>query len=142
MGDIRFYNNAILFDKGAIAMHADCCCEDCETPCAQCPDGCGPYIYHAIVYLDGDIESEADLYWQSDCCWRGSWIGGGAEDMAMLIYDSGWKFYVVSGGGYITCDDLDDGYSCPLIEFDCINGGSFNHPEGWLEWLFEVTPVV
>lgn len=139
---LRAVSGHLLNVGGHLVANDDCCCgEECQTPCDQCPDGCGPATFHAIGYYNGSPDTTAELYWQSNCCWSGAWSGGGGYGNAVLIYDGGWEFYVVSEGGNISCGDLEDGYSCPLIEFNCTDGGSFDNPDGWGNWLFEVTPV-
>ena len=37
---VQFYNNQVLFDGGAVAFHADCCCEEEEYGCPGYPDNC------------------------------------------------------------------------------------------------------
>ncbi|MBA7579441.1 hypothetical protein ES708_21312 [subsurface metagenome] len=36
MGQVQFWEGAILFVDGAIAMHENCCCEEVVEPCEDC----------------------------------------------------------------------------------------------------------
>ena len=94
MGNIRFYDNKILFVDNKIAMHDDCCCPvypTVETTC--CGDDCDEaYQYYLITFADIDNCGANTLYlntcectdynttfvveWQSSCYW----LYAGSED--------------------------------------------------------------
>jgi len=49
MGNIRFYDNKVLFANNKVAMHADCCCEECPVECDHCSSGCAPVQFQVVI---------------------------------------------------------------------------------------------
>lgn len=70
---LRAVNGHLLNVGGHLVANDDCCCgEECQTPCDQCTNGCGPPCFFVEVH---QYTSGSGAYygyvarWVDDCCW-------------------------------------------------------------------------
>ena len=90
------------------------CCYECETPCNECPDNCGPPCFLVEWYnaLNPSTVYTEIAYYAGDCCWL--W-----DSTVILKYEEGeWKAWASQ---YLGCDfEITQSEN---INFDCENGG-------------------
>lgn len=152
MSNVRLYNNVPLIIGGEVAVHEDCCCvEECDYPCEECPDNCGPpcfwldlnyyngssweYFDTKLHYCPGGIVPSTSCL--RDCCWRGKYYDSGEGEWfwCHLFHDgTRWKIEWHTGTGYdlwINCvTHWSGGFAYDNDDFTCETGGTFSYDWG------------
>jgi hypothetical protein len=155
MGNIRFYDNKILFVGNQIAMHDDCCCED--ICCGDCI--CDVYQYEVNMKADGEIvQYLGDSYFDTeiDCCFTFG-LPRTRGYCGIVAYISGvWRCFVgaIQSSGApctgfppdhlyaVNCSDYAHGTEFNLNpSFSCLGGGSFGKIIDGYYMEVELTPL-
>lgn len=100
MGNIRFYNNKVLFVSNKVAMHENCCCCPCNTdqPASVVANGtCGSLENGTYVYVDcfrsADSHTCQVRWWKSD-------VGGNHRYLRVIYYylTGIWEAWILGVG--------------------------------------------
>lgn len=109
MGNVRFYDNKILFNGNAVAMHEDCCCEEDEI--SFCDLGEGDDLNITFTGIEG---CEPHPIWPGDCTdynditYRLEWYmySGGDDYWKIDFPDPAWNGFIRVRGGWNTGGEI------------------------------------